>query len=98
MHAERLRIELAPGGILDHAVLDAIQRVAGLSAAVVQSRVLRRRNVAGFVLVRRLPDEKLRRLDVRGVNVGIAGDDAVVIAGKSLRLRDRLPCRRWSIR
>ena len=40
--------------------------------------------------MRRLPDEKLRRLNVRSVEIGIAGDDAVVIAGKSLRLGDGL--------
>ena len=79
-----LRIELAAGRILEHAVLHAIEQVALRHDRIVQHRVLGRRQEARIVLVRRVPDPELPGRLLRRVDRRRAGDDAVEIVGESL--------------
>src|SRR5215471_21405914 len=87
---DRLRIELALRRVLDHAVLDAVERVALRDGGLVQHDELVGRDQAGLVLVRRLPEPDLAEgLTLREIR-GRARDDGVEIDRIALRFGERL--------
>src|SRR5215467_13545610 len=87
---DRHRIELALRGVLDHAVLDAVERVALGDGGFVQDDELIRRDQTGLVPVRRLPKPDLAEgLTLREIR-GSTGDDGVEVERIALRFGERL--------
>ena len=85
------RIEFAAQRIIDDAVLDAVERVAGIERGLMQHGKFLFGNEAGRILVRGLRGgDELKALG-GAVITGIAGDDAFEIVGIALRFHERLP-------
>ena len=88
---------MAAARIFQHAVLHAVQRVAGFEHRVVDQRIFGGRDVA-IALIGDLGGPNLRALQVRGIIRGGSGDDAVVIVRVIAALRSAPAGRRWSSR
>ena len=77
-------VEAALPGVVDQAVRDSVERVAGVERRLVQERVLLLWNVAGLVLENDEPRPHRRRREMRPVVRGRAGDDAVEVLREAL--------------
>ena len=87
---QRLWIEAAPHWIFDEAVLGTVGRVARLDRRFVNHRILLFRNVARRIFQRGLTNPQATEHEMRPEIGRRAGDDAVVVGGKTLRFREPL--------
>ena len=88
---EHRRIELALARIVDHAVLDAVDQIAGICGRLAEDRRLGGWDVALRVLQRRHRIPEVRAgVEARPVVGRVAGDEAVEVLGIALRLHQTL--------